>query len=71
MAIISAQKITMKEITYVGSANGEKAEAEAVLALIAAGKIKSDVLPISFDEIPASLKKLEQGGVRGRFVAAP
>lgn len=69
MATISAQKITMKEITYVGSANGEKSEAEAVLALIADGKIKSDVLQISFDDIPGSLKKLEQGGVRGRYVA--
>lgn len=69
MATISAQKITMKEITYVGSANGEKSEAEAVLALIADGKIKSDVLRISFDDIPGSLKKLEQGGVRGRYVA--
>lgn len=69
MATISAQKITMKEITYVGSANGEKSEAEAVLALMATGKIKSDVLAISFDDIPGSLKKLEQGGVRGRYVA--
>ena len=69
MATISAQKITMKEITYIGAANGEKSEAEAVLALMASGKIKSDVLPISFDDIPASLQKLEHGGVRGRFVA--
>lgn len=71
MATISAQKITMKEISYVGAANGEKAEAEAVLALMACGKIRSEVLLISFDEIPASLKKLEHGGVRGRFVAVP
>lgn len=69
MATISAQKITMKEITYIGSANGEKSEAEAVLALMAQGKIKSDVLPITFDAIPDSLAKLEHGGVRGRFVA--
>lgn len=71
MATISAQKITMKEITYVGASNGEKSEAEAVLALMVSGNIKSDVVLISFDEIPASLDKLEHGGVRGRFVAIP
>jgi propanol-preferring alcohol dehydrogenase len=71
MATISAQKITMKEITYVGASNGEKSEAEAVLALMASGNIKSDVVLISFDEIPASLDRLEHGGVRGRFVAIP
>jgi len=69
MATISAQKITMKEITYIGASSGDKSEAEAVLALMAAGNIKSDVLPITFDEIPESLQKLEKGGVRGRFVA--
>ena len=69
MATISAQKITMKEITYIGSANGEKSEVDAVLKLMANGSIKSDVLHITFDEIPESLKKLEKGGVRGRFVA--
>ncbi|MBP2170801.1 propanol-preferring alcohol dehydrogenase [Erwinia toletana] len=69
MATISAQKITMKEITYIGAANGDKSEAEAVLALMASGNIKSDVLPITFDEIPDCLKKLELGGVRGRYVA--
>lgn len=37
--------------------------------LIAEGKIRAETLPISFDEIPASLEKLQHGGVRGRFVA--
>jgi propanol-preferring alcohol dehydrogenase len=69
MATISAQKIVLKEVTYVGAANGENAEAEAVLGLIGEGKISSDVLKISFDEIPDSIAKLEHGGVRGRFVA--
>lgn len=69
MATISAQKVTMKEITYIGSANGEKSEAAAVLELMASGNIKSEVLHIAFDDIPDSLKKLEHGGVRGRFVA--
>lgn len=69
MATISAQNVTMKEITYVGSTNGERHEAEAVLEMMAQGSIRSNILPITFDEIPASLEKLHHGGVRGRFVA--
>jgi len=69
MATISAQKIVMKEITYVGASSGEKGEAEAVLTLMAGGTIKSAVLPIGFDDIPESLNRLAEGGVRGRFVA--
>ena len=66
---ISAQTITMNEIVYTSASNGEKSEAEAVLALIAQGKIKSKVLAIPFDEIPGSLQKLEHGGAGGRLVA--
>lgn len=69
LATISAQLVTMKEITYVGSSNGEQAEAIAVLEMIADQKIKSNIIPISFGQIPESLEKLEHGGVRGRFVA--
>jgi len=69
MATISSQLITMKEITLVGSSNGEKHEAVAVLDMMAEGKITSNLLRISFDQIPESLDKLEHGGVDGRFVA--
>lgn len=69
MATISAQKVTMKEITYLGCSNGEKEEVSAVLEMMGGGKIKSEIIPISFEEIPTSLSKLEHGGVRGRFVA--
>ena len=69
MATISAQKVTMKEITYVGASNGEKHEAEEVLKLMASGNIKSKIIKISFDEIPGSLDQLKKGGVNGRFVA--
>ena len=69
MATISCQQVTMKEVTLVGSSNGEKEEAVAVLAMMADRKIKSNILPITFDQIPESLAKLEHGGVRGRFVA--
>jgi propanol-preferring alcohol dehydrogenase len=69
MATISAQKVTMKEITYVGASNGEKHEAEEVLKLMASGNIKSNIIKISFDKIPDSLDQLKNGGVNGRFVA--
>ncbi|GAA4535132.1 zinc-binding dehydrogenase [Pseudonocardia xishanensis] len=69
MATISAQKMVLKDLTYVGASNGEQHECVGALDLLAAGKIRADVLPISFDEIPASLEKLKRGGVRGRFVA--
>jgi propanol-preferring alcohol dehydrogenase len=69
MATISAQKVTMKEITYIGASNGEKHEAEEVLKLMASGNIKSKIIKISFDEIPGSLDQLKKGGVNGRFVA--
>lgn len=69
MATISCQQVTMKEVTLVGSSNGEKEEAIAVLAMMADQKIKSNILQITFDQIPESLAKLEHGGVRGRFVA--
>jgi propanol-preferring alcohol dehydrogenase len=68
MATISAQLVTMKELTYLGLANGEKHEAEAVLQLMAEGRISSDITLIGFADIPASLDKLESDGVCGRFV---
>jgi len=69
MATISTQKLTMKEITYIGSSNAGKIEGQKVLELMANGSIKSDVIPISFSQIPESLEKLAAGGVQGRFVA--
>lgn len=70
MATISAQKVTMKEITYIGAANGEKSEAAAVLNLMASGNINSRLQKISFDDIPGSLEKLKEGKAgKGRFVA--
>ncbi|MEW1722515.1 zinc-binding dehydrogenase [Streptomyces sp. NPDC093109] len=68
-ATLSMQKITMKEITIVGASNGEKSEAEAVLALIASGGLRSHTVPITFDEIPLYVDKLTAGDVSGRAVA--
>lgn len=69
MATISAQKLVLKDITFIGASNGEQSECVGALDLLAEGKIKAEVLPIGFDEIPSSLERLAAGGVRGRFVA--
>jgi propanol-preferring alcohol dehydrogenase len=68
-ATISTQAITMKEITLVGASNGEKSEAEAVLQLIAKGKIASKTVPITFDDIPEYIGMLIRGEVPGHAVA--
>jgi len=69
MATISIQKVTMKEITYVGAANAGTCEGADVLKLMADGSVKSHVIPVAFEDIPESLEKLAKGGVQGRFVA--
>jgi propanol-preferring alcohol dehydrogenase len=69
MATISAQKMVLKDITYVGASNGEQREFLGFVDLLAAGKVHADTLPIAFDDVPDSLHKLHEGGVRGRFVA--
>lgn len=68
MATISAQKMVLKDITYVGASNGEPHEFLGAVALVAQGKIHADTIPITFDQIPDSLRRLQDGGVRGRFV---
>lgn len=69
MATISAQKVTMKEITYVGASNAGTREGREVLELMASGTIRSDVTAIGFEEIPECLEALARGGVRTRFIA--
>jgi propanol-preferring alcohol dehydrogenase len=69
MATISAQKMVLKDLTYIGASNGERHEFVGALDLLADGLIRAETIPISFDQIPESLHALEQGGVRGRFVA--
>jgi alcohol dehydrogenase, propanol-preferring len=61
--------MVLKDITYVGASNGEPAEFQGAVDLIAKGLVRADTIPITFEEIPESLRRLEEGGVRGRFVA--
>jgi propanol-preferring alcohol dehydrogenase len=69
MASISAQKMVLKDITYIGASNGNRHEFLGAIELVAQGKIHADTIPIDFDDIPDSLRQLQHGGVRGRFVA--
>ncbi|PKW16377.1 alcohol dehydrogenase catalytic domain-containing protein [Saccharopolyspora spinosa] len=68
MTTISAQKVVLKDLTYVGASNGEQHEFVGALNLLADGMIRADTIPITFDQIPDSLRRLQEGGVRGRFV---
>ncbi|MET9152199.1 zinc-binding dehydrogenase [Streptomyces griseoflavus] len=68
-ATLSMQQVILKEITIVGASNGEKAEAEEVLRLMAGGNIASNVVPITFEQIPEYVDKLAKGEVAGRAVA--
>jgi D-arabinose 1-dehydrogenase-like Zn-dependent alcohol dehydrogenase len=58
-----------KEAELVGSLNGTKDDLEQVLAILAAGKASAHTESINFYDIPAGLKRLAAGDVRGRLVA--
>lgn len=66
---VSIQNITMKEVRIIGASNGTKAEASAILELIARGAVRPLVEQIAFGDIPAGLQRLEQGKADGRLVA--
>lgn len=69
LATISTQAITMKGVTYVGASNAGTREGHEILELMATGAIHSEVIPISFDQIPESLEALAKGSIQGRIVA--
>ncbi|MFC9550293.1 alcohol dehydrogenase catalytic domain-containing protein [Rhodococcus sp. NPDC056960] len=66
---VSIPSITMKEVQIVGASNGTKAEASAILALVAAGAVLPRTEQISFGEIPDGLHRLEHGAPDGRLIA--
>lgn len=68
-ATISTMQLVGKSVTLRGSAGGGPADTRAVLGLMEQGELKIEASSISFDEIPAGLQRLEQGGVVGRIVA--
>ncbi len=68
-AEISTGTLIFKQITLIGSRGGSVADIAAVYDLVAAGELKPQVVPITFDEIPAGLERLRRGEVDGRLVA--
>lgn len=68
-AEISTATLIFKQITLMGSRGGSVADIAAVYDLVAAGELKPQVVPITFDEIPEGLERLRRGEVDGRLVA--
>ena len=68
---IPKMQLVSKSVTLRGSSGGTPDDTAAVLALMARGELTITATAIGFDEIPAGLERLKQGGVVGRIVAEP
>lgn len=68
-AEICTATLIFNQITLIGSRGGSVADIAAVYDLVAAGELKPQVVPITFDEIPEGLESLCRGEVDGRLVA--
>ena len=55
--------------TLIGSAGGTCEDIEQLLQVIASGDLVPRVEEITFDEIPAGLDRLREGGLTKRLVA--
>ena len=69
LAPIRAYDLILNKRTLIGSAGGTNEDIEALLQLIASGKLVPNIEEISFDEIPAGLERLRKGGLLKRLVA--
>lgn len=69
MGTINLNTLTLRSLELVGSQAGTKQDCIEVLKLVAAGKLRSRVTPITFDEIGTGIERMEHGGVVGRLVA--
>lgn len=56
--------------TLIGSGGGDPEDIEELLKLIATGELVPRVEEIAFDDIPAGLERLKEGGLTSRLVAA-
>ena len=66
---IRAYDLILNKRTLIGSAGGTCEDIEALLKLIASGKLVPNIEEISFDEVPEGLERLRQGGLLKRLVA--
>lgn len=58
-----------RNVRLVGSRGGTVHDIVALFDLLAAGDLQPEVVPITFDDIPAGLADLRDGRVTGRLVA--
>jgi len=65
----NTSSLIRKEIVLRGSQGGIPGHTEAVLELMNRGELEILASPITFDEIPEGLMRLERGGVNGMLVA--
>jgi propanol-preferring alcohol dehydrogenase len=68
-ATISTMELIGKSVTLRGNQGGDATDTAAVLAHMARGDLTIQANPITFDEIPEGLERLDRGGVVGRIVA--
>lgn len=66
---INLQALTLKQVHLIGCEAGSVEDCEAILALIAEGKVRPLTTMIGFDEIGDGVGRLERGEVAGRLVA--
>lgn len=66
---IRAYDLILNKRTLIGSAGGTCEDIEQLLKMIASGDLVPRVEEIAFDEIPAGLERLRQGGLTKRLVA--
>ncbi len=70
-ATISTAMLTGKAVTLRGSRGGMPGAVAGVLGHIERGELEIAAATVGFDDIPAALDRLRQGGVVGRLVAVP
>lgn len=68
-ATIDIQDLVLREVQLLGSVTGTAGDVEAVLKLMATGKVSSKVTLTRFEAIQDGLERLERGEISGRLVA--
>lgn len=67
-ATISTKALILNQCDLRGSNGGTREDIAGVYDMIASGDLRPMITRIGFDEIPDGLRRLEEGGVRGRLV---
>lgn len=68
-ATIDTGLLVVRSVSLVGSLGAGKSDLEEIYALIADKQLEPQIETLTFEEIPAELARLRDGGVTGRLVA--